>query len=254
MLLAYSAAASQTEPLHIAVASHFRAQAQYIGDLFSLETGIPLRITSHASGAIYAQITHGAPYHVFLSADAAFPDTLARLHSNKVETTALYAYGQLSAASTSMSLSADQQGFCLSETLHDAIRQAKQIAIANPKLAPYGKAASDILSQYKQPATKTRRLITANNAAQSLQYGLSGHADLVFTARSLIIARQINADQSKTLHYCDVPLQAYPPIEQKYAVLRSARKQDAMRFADFLHSDIIRQYLEQSGFTSAGKP
>ena len=176
LLLTGQAAAG--EPILVAVASNFAQTAAQLAERFEEQTGTAVRLSSGSTGKLYAQVVNGAPYDVFLAADAARPAILERSGHAVPGSRRTYAIGRLVIYSTR----ADD---CLA-VLQDP--DAGHIAIANPDTAPYGAAARDFLRQAGLWEAAQPRLVTGENIAQVLQFVASGNAELGFIAHSQLRA------------------------------------------------------------------
>ncbi|HYO55318.1 molybdate ABC transporter substrate-binding protein, partial [Archangium sp.] len=193
-----------------------------------------------SSGNFLAQISNGAPFDVFLSADVAYPRELANqgLVAGDVF---LYAVGRIVVwVPKDSPLAVESLG--LKALLEPA---AKRIAIANPRHAPYGRAAEAALkSQGLHEAVKDK-LVLGENIAQTAQFVRSGSADAGIIALALALAPAMK-DQGR---YWEVPLDAYPRMEQGGAILKRARAPElARQFRDHLLGAEGKALLERYGF------
>lgn len=226
-LCTLNAAAEQTV---VAVAANFAQPMQVIAAEFEQHSGHAVKLSIGSSGKLYAQIQHGAPFHVFLSADAAKPEQLIALGKAVTGSQFTYAVGKLALW--------HRDNGPAREVLESG--DYRRLAIANPRLAPYGLAAVQSLQQLGIDAGD--RLVTGENISQAYRFVASGNADLGFVALSQIITGGKIPDGAWL-----VPASLHAPIRQD-AVLLERGQSSAVAHAllKFLQSDtavaIIRQY------------
>ncbi len=194
------------------------------------EPGITLRFVTASSGVLSHQIQNGAPYDVFLSANAQYVDRLAASGKLRPDSVATYALGVLGI------LWKDGK----SHPFHDLAKDwMRFVALPNPKLAPYGVAAVEALEHagiWKQVQPK---VVYGENVRETLQLFGSGNADAVLTAASLLGGK--NPDL--------VPASWHKPIVQEAAVVTgSSNQQAAARFLIFLKSPAARVVFAKYGF------
>ena len=165
-------ASSFAEPLRIAVASNFTSPIQKLAPLFEQETGVKVALSFGSSGKFFAQIQHGAPFDVFLSADQAKPNKLIKKGLALKENQIIYAKGVLALwSATSKSI----------KPIEKALSSARKIAIANPKLAPYGKAAEETLKSLTLWSSVQSKLVQGENIGQTYQFTYTKNADISST-------------------------------------------------------------------------
>jgi molybdate transport system substrate-binding protein len=209
------------EPVHVAVAANFRSTLAALNPDFESRTGYTVRLTSASTGILYSQIVHGAPFDLFLAADARTPHRLAQAGRGD---TFCYAMGSLVLVGGSGSL----------DQLADP---TLSVAIANPETAPYGEAARQVLSRKEFAAGESRRLIRANNVAQAYQIWHVGGAPLALVARALA--------RGATL----VPAAWHSPLEQHAILLDRGRPSEAaLAYSEWLRSDRVRTLITESGY------
>ncbi|MDA7087506.1 molybdate ABC transporter substrate-binding protein [Pseudomonas sp. SA3-5] len=176
LALSASALAGQVQ---VAVAANFTAPIQAIAPAFAKATGHTLVAAFGATGQLYAQIEHGAPFEVFLAADASTPAKLESAGLGVAGSRFTYAIGRLvlwSARADYLDGSA-------------AVLKANQfqhLAIANPKAAPYGLAASQVLAKLGLSAALQSKLVEGQSITQTLQFVSTGNAELGFVALSQV--------------------------------------------------------------------
>jgi molybdate transport system substrate-binding protein len=201
--------AVQADEVKVAVAANFKGTIERIGKEFTAKTGHSVVISSAATGVLYTQITHGAPFDLFLSADVATPQKLEKEGRGSGRFT--YAIGQLGLWK--------KGGPAPDEaTLRD---WKGNLAIANPKTAPYGTAAMATLAHLKIDP-KQYRLLTGTNISQTWQFVDTGNAELGFVAWANLV------EAGKTDEAWAVPNAFYPAIEQQGLVLKKGEAVEAL--------------------------
>ena len=227
------------QPLQIAVAANAQFVAGKLKEAFKQETGIDADLTVSSSGKLTAQIAQGAPFNLFLSADTKYPEALY----SKGFTTAkpqVYAYGAL-VLWTIKNINLTKE---LSVLLS---KDVQKIAIANPKLAPYGEAAIQALTKQKILTQIQQKIVYGESIAQVNQYLLSGAADVVFTAKSVVLDPAV----SNKGKWIEVAQKWYPPIAQAVVVIRqpdAGQMAAANKFYQFLFSNKAKEILNQYGY------
>ncbi len=207
---------------------------------------LDLRVTYGSSGAFFAQLQSGAPFDVFLSADVIYPAKLAEAGLAAPLDLFVYARGRLVVWALSSS-PIDVAALGLQSTLHPA---AQRIAIANPRHAPYGRAAEAALRSAGLLERVRPRLVFAENAAQAAQFVHTGAANLGFIPLSLALSPALR-DQGRVY---EIALDAYPALEQAGLVLGSSRQPEAARaFRAFLLSAPATAALRGFGFLVEGR-
>ncbi|REG86930.1 molybdate ABC transporter substrate-binding protein [Marinomonas pollencensis] len=225
------------QPLRIAVASNFTAPIQKLAPIFEQETGHKVQLSFGSSGKFFAQIQHGAPFDVFLSADQAKPDKLIKNNLAIKDSKIIYAKGALALWSANLSSVTPIEATLL---------EAHKIAIANPKLAPYGQAAKETLNKLGLWSKLQGHLVQGENIGQTYQFTYSRNADLGFVALSQVLAGDNKG------HYWKVPAQYHKDIKQAAVVLNSSQqKTTASDFLDFLMRSDIQHKIAQFGYQSA---
>lgn len=222
-------------PLRIAVAANFAEPARHIAQAFSARTGHKTQVSVASSGTLYAQITHGAPFDVFLSADAARPQKLVDEGLAAASTLFVYAQGRLIYINTGHPPNGQSD-------LSAALRKGQRLAIANPRLAPYGDAAKQVLQHMNMWEAVRPQLVMGKNILQTYQFYTSGNVPHAIVAASLVK----DNDRSGWL----IPASLHAPILQKVVVPgSSSQPATARKFVHFLMSDRIQQQLPQWGYT-----
>lgn len=229
--------ADEPASIRIAAASSLRfALDEALTTFGSLNPGVKVEAVYGSSGNFFAQIREGAPFDVFLSADTDYADRLAKEEAGG--TPFVYALGRLALVVRKDS-GFDPKGFA------DLLRGAgiRRLAIANPRLAPYGRAAEAALRNWKIYDAVALRLVTGESVSQAAQYVDAGAAQAGLVALSLARAKGSN------LAFAEVPADLYPPIEHAGLILRRGRdKEGARALRQFLTGEAGRQILSRYGF------
>ena len=202
--------------------------------------GIRPAVTYGSSGSFYAQIENGAPFDLFLSADAEYPRRLAAKGQADGEPF-LYAVGRI-ALWVPASSRLDLGTLGLRALLNPSVRK---VAIANPRHAPYGRAAEAALTSLGILDGVKGKLVLGENVAQAAQFVQSGAADAGIVALSLALAPPMRSSG----RYVEIPLESYPRMEQGGIVLKGAREPAAARaLRDALLGSRGREVLKEYGF------
>jgi molybdate transport system substrate-binding protein len=202
--------------IRVAVAANFSAPMNAIAAEFTKETGHHAKLSFGSSGKLYAQIRNGAPFQVFLSADDVTPARLEQEGLAIAGSRFTYANGALVLWSGTPGI-VDSRGEVL---LRGNFRK---LAIANPKLAPYGKAASEVLTGMGLLDKVRGKLVHGENIAQTHQFVVSGNAELGFIALSQVMKDgRLNGGSSWI-----VPDNMHAPIRQDAVMLSSAKDNPA---------------------------
>lgn len=232
LCLCLASASAWSETARVAVAANFAGVAKQLAAQFAKSTGNRIELVRGSTGKLYAQIEHGAPYDVFLAADVRRPTLLEKDGHAKAGSRFTYAIGQLALW---------QPG---GMHAHDTLLQTGQwerLAIANPKLAPYGLAARQTLEKLKLWQTAKGRLVEGENISQAYQFVSSGAADLGFIALSHARANHL-PDSALWI----VPNSFHAPIEQQ--AVRLTDNPAGRDFLTFLRSAQARPIIEAAGY------
>ena len=236
LLLTLLPAAAHAGEVYAAVAANFAVAAGQIGAEFQRQTGHVVHLSPGSSGKLYAQIVNGAPYEVFLAADAERAQSLERDQLAVSGSRFTYARGRLVLWSTR-----------LKKVDADVLRAARfnHLAVANPKIAPYGAASLEVLNRLDVSPAVRARLVYGEDIGQTFQLAASGAADLAFVALS-----QLRSAAGETAGvYWLVPSSLYPPIEQQAVLLRRGEHNAAARaFLDYLRMPAARAILARFGY------
>ncbi|MEM1328389.1 MAG: molybdate ABC transporter substrate-binding protein [Bacteroidota bacterium] len=221
-------------PIRIAAAANMQFVISALVDIFEAKNDLDCEVVLNSSGKLSAQIQAGAPYDLFLSADEKYPVSVCAAGWCG-ESPKTYAFGQL-VLWTSMKV--DEVNWSL---LDSSVIQ--HIAIANPKTAPYGRAAREVMEQLQIWEQAEEKIVMGESVAQTNQFLLSGAAQAGLTARSAMGNREMN----ERGRWIAISRSSHQPIRQDAVLLRTA-KPEARLFYDFLFSEAARQTLKQHGY------
>ncbi|HCG79280.1 MAG TPA: molybdate ABC transporter substrate-binding protein [Oceanospirillales bacterium] len=219
------------DSLRIAVASNFAYTLQTLLPAFEKATGHSVEVSSASSGKLYAQILHGAPFDVFLSADTNKPQRLAQQFPTSESTRFTYAIGRL-------------VFWCPVECeypLSGITANNLTIAIANPRLAPYGLAAQQTMDAFGLTSAK---VVTGENIGQAYRFIESGNAAAGFVARSQVVAAKIPSEQ-----YWLIPDEHHQPLEQAGILTAQGLNEPAAQaFITYLLSTAVQARIAEHGY------
>ena len=228
----------------VAVATNFLVPLRSLAGEFAARTGHSLRISSGSTGQLYAQITNGAPYDVFLSADAARPLRLEAAGATIAGTRRTYALGRIVLWSAYPGR-VDAGGARALDTLGDG-----KIAIANPEVAPYGVASQEALERLGFWEQVQDRLVRGINVAQVFQFIGTRNAAMGFIAMSQLGGRPKDGEGSIWI----VPPELHDPIRQDMVLLdRAEGNEAAFAFLDFIAAPETLVRIEAFGYSAPTK-
>ncbi|WFB34548.1 molybdate ABC transporter substrate-binding protein [Kiritimatiellota bacterium B12222] len=223
------------QDLQIAVASNFASTLRDLVNLFELNSSYEVGISPGSTGKLYAQILNGAPYDLFFAADSKRPQLLEEQGISLPHRRFTYATGQLVLWSPDSEV-VDTSGAILSKG------DFNHLSIANPKLAPYGLAAKEVLQNLSLWDELQPKLVRGANIGQTAQVVHSGAAELGFIALSQI---QIPGQQIQG-SYWRPPQETYTPIHQQAVVLKHTPAAEA--FIVFLQSEKAQTLIRAYGY------
>jgi len=229
------------EEIAIAAASDLNFAIKDVIAEYEKATGNRVKLSLGSSGNFYAQLTNGAPFDLYFSADIGYPKKLEEAGLIVPGSLYRYAVGRIVLWTNQSSHRDVSKGL---EALRDPA--IKKIAIANPKHAPYGRAAVAAMQHFKVYDDAKDRLVMGENISQAAQFVESGACEIGVIALSLALAPTMKAAGT----YWEIPSDAHPPLEQGAAILKSSKQQKtAQQFLEFMQGgkgqDIMRRY----GFT-----
>jgi molybdate transport system substrate-binding protein len=235
IIVAFCAALCQGAEITVAAAANLTEVAQKLGSDFEAQTKTHAIFSFGSTAQLTTQIENSAPFDVFLAADAEHVDKLDGEHLLVPGTSAVYAVGVLA-----MWIPPGSQGHI--GKLEDlAAKDVHIIAVANPKLAPYGAATVETLQHAKLWDQVKDKIVYAENINMAREYGTSKNADAVFTAYSLVLKEPGKVIQvEEALHQ---------PIVQKLGLIASSQHRDlAQSFIDFVLKGSGRDVLARYGY------
>jgi molybdate transport system substrate-binding protein len=228
---------AESAEVKIAVAANFTDATREIAPLFEQATGHTTKISYGSTGKLYSQIEHGAPFEVFLAADTKRP--------KKAETEGLavsgsrfvYAKGKLVLWSAKPDLFKDGEAFLASGAFD-------HLAMANPKTAPYGLAAEQVMQHLNLLPTLAPKLVKGDSISQTFQFVTTGNAEAGFVAFA-----QIKGWQGESGTLWEIPTDYYAPIDQAAVLLKKGEANPAATaYLKFLKSDAAREVIERYGY------
>lgn len=224
----------QAERITVAVAANIAPVMRVLSKEFTHVSGHSVALAVGASGKFVAQIQQNAPFHLFFSADQAKPAALEASGHAVSGSRFTYAIGALVLWSPEHA----------NEDAAAILRQGdyKRLAMANPRLAPYGSAAVEVAEALGLSAQSRARWIQGENIAQTYQFVVSRNADLGFVALSQVL-------QHNERSYWRIPQTLYTPIKQDAVLLRHGAHSAAARaFLDYICSEPARAHLREWGY------
>ena len=230
---------AQAAEVSVAVAANFTVPMQKIAQAFEQDTGHKAVLSFGATGNFYAQIRNGAPFDVLLAADDETPLKLEKDGLGVAGSRFTYATGKLVLWSKQPGL-VDDQG--------EVLRSGKfqRIAMANPKLAPYGVAAVETLTQLGLLQDVQSKVVQGENISQTYQFVATENAPLGFVALSQVMTNGKISQGSAWV----VPSQLYSPIQQEAVLLMKGKNNAAaLAFMNYLRSDKARAVIRFFGYT-----
>jgi molybdate transport system substrate-binding protein len=233
----YSCNTSKKESLYIATAANVQFAMDTLAGIFESETGIETHIILGSSGKLTAQILQGAPYDIFVSANMKYPAEIYK--NNKASTEPeVYAQGVLVLWTLNESITTE-----LTSLTDDKVRR---IAIANPRTAPYGSAALDLLINKGIYENVKHKLVYGESISQVNQFITSKTADIGFTAKSVVISSKMK----NVGYWSEMDSNDYSPIEQGVIIINKgiSNSEHANKFMSFILSEKAKAILSEFGY------
>ena len=228
---------AQADEVSVAVAANFTAPMQQIAAAFEKDTGHKIVASYGATGKFYAQIKNGAPFELLLAADSETPAKLISENAAVAGSQFTYAIGKLVLWSAKAAV-VDAQGEVLKKGGFD------HLALANPKLAPYGAAGVEVMKALGVYDTLQARIVSAENITQAYQFISSGNALLGFVALSQVL-KDGKIEGSSWI----VPAKLYKPMRQDALILEKGKdKPAAQALMKYLKSDKARAVIRSFGY------
>ena len=222
----------------IAVASNFLLPLKELSRKFKESTGHKVVVISGSTGKLYAQIKQGAPFDILLAADSLRPELLEKEGIGVPGSRFTYAVGRLVLWSKNSKLPLKNDLQVLNH------KNFRYLAIANPKTAPYGKAAEQVLRKKGFWEQIQNRLVRGENISQTFQFVMTGNADIGFIALS-----QLRKNRGRGFSWI-IPQEWHDPIRQQCILLKRAKTNKAARkFLNFIKSNRIQKQIQSYGYS-----
>lgn len=242
LLLALPAFARAAETVSVAAAANLVYALDELNAAFrQAEPEVALTSATGASGNLVAQIRHGAPYDVFLSADLDYPRALIASGDADAATLTLFATGRLVLWTTRPAVPL--------ESIADTVRhpRVRTLALAHLETAPYGRAARETLEKLGAWADVQPKIVIGENITQTAQFVETGNADAGFVALSLVLSPKL-ADRGR---WIEVPAELHAPLEQGAVITRhGSANPAAARYLAFLRSARAREIFQRFGYAT----
>lgn len=232
---------ASAEEIIIAAASDLNFAFKELVAEYEKTTGNQVKLSLGSSGNFYAQIQNGAPFDLYFSADIGYPRKLEEAGLTVPGSLYRYAVGRIVVWTGNDSHIDVAKGL-------DALREPaiKKIAIANPKHAPYGRAAVAAMEYARVYEPVKEKLVMGENISQAAQFIESGACDIGVIALSLAMAPAMKAKGT----YWEIPAEAHPPLEQGAVILKSSKRQEpAKQFLAFMKGTQGQEIMKRYGFT-----
>jgi molybdate transport system substrate-binding protein len=232
--------ASAAQTLSVAAAANLSFALKALDAEYAKEQpDVTVTATTAASGDLVAQIEHGAPYDVFLSADLHFAQVLAKAGAADPKSLAVFAVGRLVLWTTRPGIAVDN----VAATVRDP--RVMRLAIANTDTAPYGRAARQAMEKLGAWADAQPKLVVGESISQATQFVETGNADAGFVALSVVLSPKLKGKGT----WAEVSPGLYAPLEQGAVItLHGAQNPAAQGFLAFLHSDPAKKILQDFGY------
>ena len=229
---------AQAAEVNVAVAANFSAPMKRIAEEFEKDTGHKVVLSFGATGRFFAQITNGAPFDVFLSADDETPAKLETEGAAVAGSRFTYATGRLVLWSAKLAFVDDKAAVLVRNDF-------RHLAIAAPKLAPYGAAAMEVLTKTGMLALVQPKLVTGDSIGQAFNMISTGNAELGFVAMSQVF----EGGKLKSGSAWVVPVNLHSPLRQDAVLLARARSNPAaLQLLTFLKSGQARAIMNSFGY------
>ena len=235
------AQSSNSQGLTVAAAADLSSALPDVADRYQKQTGVTVKLSFGASGALTQQIENGAPFDLFFSADMDYPRQLIAAGDADGSSLYEYAVGKLVLwVPANSPLHLDQKGI---NVLFDP--SVKKIAIANPEHAPYGRAAVAALKHAGIYDRVSGRLVLGENVSQAAQFVESGNAQVGFVALAHAVAPSMQGKGK----YWIVPSTDYPPLAQGVVIVsHSQHRKEASEFLAYIKAEQTTGLLRKYGF------
>lgn len=230
--------------LTIAAASDLNFAFKDLVAEYEKRTGAHVKLSFGSSGNFFSQISNGAPFDLYFSADIRYPQKLEEAGHAVPNSLYKYAVGRIVLWVPKDSKIDVQKG--LDALMDPAV---KKIAVANPKHAPYGRAAVAAMQHFKVYDHVKDKMVLGENISQTAQFIESGACDIGIVALSLALAPSMKAAGK----YWEIPVESHPPLEQGAVILKnSTNKEAAERFLEFVKGREGQEIMRRYGFKLPG--
>ncbi len=222
----------------VAAASDLKFALDSVASVFRKKNSGTVEITYGSSGKLFEQISNGAPFDIFFSADIEYPN---KLKEKGLTASDIYIYGvgRIVVWSKKIDVEKEEMNSLLSPGV-------KKIAIANPLHAPYGKRAEEALKFYKMHDAVKTKLVLGENISQTAQFVTTGAADIGIVAYSLALSPNMKKENGK---FYLIPENAHQRLEQAVVITKQGKANDfAQTFLSFVKSNEAKQVLSYFGF------
>ncbi len=231
--------AQQPNKIRIAAASDLKFALDSLASVFRKNNQGTVDITYGSSGKFYEQLSNGAPFDIFFSADISYPK---QLQEKKLTLLEICPYGVGQIVLWSKKIDPEKEG--MKSLLQSSI---KKIAIANPSHAPYGKRAEEALAYYKILEIVKEKLVYGENISQTAQFVTTGAADIGIVALSLALSPNMKKENGK---YFLIPENSHQSLVQGVVLMRHAEGNDlAKDFLEFVKNEKATAILHHFGFS-----
>ncbi len=233
--------AAQAEEVLVAAASDLNFAMKELSAEYEQQSGHHVKLSLGSSGNFYAQLQQGAPFDLYFSADIGYPRKLEEAGLTVPGTLYRYAVGRIVLWAPKASSLDVSKGLMV-------LREAtiRKISIANPKHAPYGRAAVAAMEHAQVYAEVKQRLVLGENVSQAAQFIESGACDVGIIALSLAMAPAMKTAGI----YWEIPADYHPPLEQGAIIMKQSKNQEVARqFLEFMKSPRGQEIMTRYGFT-----
>lgn len=239
ILIAVCVHGQQSSKILIAAASDLKFALDSVVAVFKTNNSeTRVDVTYGSSGKLFEQISHGAPFDIFFSADNEYPLKLSEkgIAISDVQT---YGFGRIVLWSKTI----DPTSLGINSLLNKSV---VKIAIANPSHAPYGRRAVEALKHFEIYDKVKEKLVYGENISQAAQFVTAGAADAGIIALSLALSPTLTKERAQ---YYIIPENAHKPLEQGFVILKNVQKNSvAFKFRDFMSTEEATNILSYFGF------
>ncbi len=231
------------ETIRVAAAADMMPVLPELVRQFTEKTKVPVRVSYGASGELALEIRHRAPFDLFLSADAAFPEMLSRQRLVVRDSVRPYARGILVLWISKKALASEKSSVPSLSVLRG--RHIRRIVMANPRLAPYGKAAMRCLISRKMWRILHKKVVYGNSLAQVAQYLKTKTAEAGFLSQAQALDLSIHSGGD----YVAISPSCVPYLEQKMAIVKSSpHLRESLAFEKFMLEPASQAFLKSHGY------